>query len=232
MRGPLTIITIITCFLLLEPAVLADPPDGAPLATRTQATQLTTRAIATAQAGDCPAAIRLGLEVRDLDRAYYDQTFSRDPAISACTGARSSPDLPLAAAERRALVFGGGLALSKQGVAQGELRLGWMFHPQLSVFAAIAGGVVSEGGGYKLQELGVRAGSGRGFVDLRAGRLSVPSGCDFDDLCVTRNHFAWSAGLGLELVHRRHFGLELRGDILSTRIDSLFFAGLGFSLYL
>lgn len=252
MRGYLTIVTIIPCFLLLEPAVVADPPDGAQLseprargaeqvATRARAIQLTTRAIATAQAGDCPAAIRLGLEVRDLDRAYYDQAFVRDPAIGACTGGPPSSDPPIAATERQGFVFGAGLAFGgrgsgpafrKRGVAQVELRVGWMVRPQLAMFATVLGAVLlPDGDWYRLVGLGARAGTERLFVDLRAGALSMPAGSDLDNPRVTSSRFGWSAGLGLELVHFPGFGIELRGDVLGTTSDTLFLAGLGFGFY-
>jgi hypothetical protein len=145
---------------------------------------------ATAQAGDCPAAIRLGLEVRDVDRAYYDQTFVRDPAIGGCTGGRPSSEPPIAATERQGFVFGTGLAFGgrgsgpafrKRGIAQVELRVGWMVRPQLAMFATALGAVLlPDGDWYRLVGVGARAGTERLFVDWRAGALSMPSGSDLD----------------------------------------------------
>jgi hypothetical protein len=236
-------VTIVACFIVLEPAVVAAPPDGAALseqraraaeqvATRTRATQLTTRAIAAAQTGDCPAVIGLGPEIRELDREYYDLAFARDPAISACTGARRPSDPPIDEAGRSGPVLGSGVAVSGQGIAHAELRLGWMAHPQLAVFGAIASGVVlTDEGGYHLLALGARAGIDRLFVDLRVARMTTPSGSDLDNPRVTTSRFAWSAGLGLDVVHLSHFGLELTGGFLGTMNDSLFLAGLGFTFY-
>lgn len=245
MRGSLA--TIITCVIALEPAVMAAPPDGELKTTalsepqahateqvdaRARAIQLTRQATAAAQGGDCPVVIRLDPEVRDLDRTYHAQAFARDPAILACTGARPPSGPPIEAAGRRGPVLGTGVAVSGHGIAQAELRLGWMAHPQLAVFAAIASGIVlTDEGGYHLVELGARAGSGRLFVDLRIGQMSMTSGADLDSPRVTTSRFAWSAGLGLDVVHLSHFGLELSGGFLGTTSDTLFLAGLGFTFY-
>jgi hypothetical protein len=240
MRGSL--VTVITCFIALEPVVMADPPDGERKTTalskpqaratwlfdaRARAIQLTTQALSAARGGDCPTVIRLDPEVRDLDRAYHAQAFARDPAINACTGVRS-----IEAAGRLGPVLGSGFAVSGHGIAQAELRGGWMAHPRLAVFGAIAGGVVlSDEGAYRLVELGARTGIQRLFIDLRVGQISMTSGSDFDDPRVTSSQFAWSAGLGLEVVRLPHFGLELTGGFLGTTSEHLFLAGLGVTFH-
>jgi hypothetical protein len=245
MRGSLA--TIITCVIALEPAVMADPPDGErksaalsepqaratePVSARVRAIQLTTQAQDAARGGDCPVVIRLDPEVRDLDRTYHAQAFAPDPAILACTGARPPSGPTTEAAGRSGPVLGSGVAVGGHGIAQAELRLGWMAHPQLAVFAAIASGAaLADEGGYHLVELGARTGIDRLFVDLRVVRMTTPSGSDLDFPRMTTSRVAWSAGLGLDVVHLPHFGLELTGGFLGTTRETLFLAGLGFTFY-
>ena len=236
-----------TCVTALEPAVMADPPDGErkaaassepqaratePVDAHARAIQLTTQAQSAARGGDCPMVTRLDAEVRDLDPAYHAQTFAIDPAIRACTGVRPPSGPATEAARRSGPVLGPGVAVSGHGIAQAEFRLGWRAHPQLAVFAAIASGVVlTDEGGYHLVELGARTGIDRLFVDLRVARMTTTSGGDFDEPRVTTHQLAWSAGLGLDVVHLPHFALELTGGFLGTTSDSLFLAGLGFTFY-
>jgi hypothetical protein len=117
-----------------------------------------------------------------------------------------------------------------EGLMYGDLQVGWMINSHVGVFGSV-GGVVAEEGGAEVKGIGVRLASGPVFADARFAWLSSSNGCEFDDPCTTVTEHAAIVGAGVELIHTRHFGLELRGQVLRDRYGTLGSAGLGLALY-
>lgn len=112
----------------------------------------------------------------------------------------------------------------------GDLQIGWMINSHIGVFGSV-GGIVVEEGGAGLKGIGVRLATGPVFADARFAWLSESSGCEFDDPCTTVTHHAAILGAGVEFIHTRHFGLELRGQLLRDRYGTARSAGLGLAFY-
>ena len=115
----------------------------------------------------------------------------------------------------------------------GDLQLGWTIIPQLSVFVSIGAVVVVEddGGGASLKGVGARLWHVPFYLEARAEAATVSTGCEFDDPCGSRTEWIGAAGAGFELVHTRHFGLELRAEELFQHRDSALVVSLGVGLH-
>jgi len=96
-------------------------------APRAHAIQLTMQAVMAARAGDCGTVRTIEVQVRDLDPEYRRRAFALDPAITPCL----TP--PTVGQDYEGLVVGAAIGLGT-GLT-GDLRLGWMLHPSIAVFA-------------------------------------------------------------------------------------------------
>jgi hypothetical protein len=123
-----------------------------------------------------------------------------------------------------ASVYGG------EGLMYGDLQMGWMINSHIGVFGSF-GGVVAEEGGAGLKGIGVRLANGPVFAEARLDWLSVSSDCDLDGPCMTETAHVADVGVGLEFVHTRHFGLEVRGKVLTNGRGMLGSLGLGLAFY-
>jgi hypothetical protein len=256
MRGPLVILGFLFVLLATGSRSLAQPgavPECAPtvadggavqdrIATRQRLALLTTQLAQAIQSGDCEAVVTLDAQVQDLDPAYHRCAFAGDPAIVDCRQRPRSPR-PLSpprppdrpeSSERGGIFFGAAIGLLAGGMEH-EVRLGWVIQPWISVFAgagflfAVDGG---EGPGVAgLVEGGVRLSLDRLFVEARLGEVSFPVECDFDDPCGDHTEAVRAFSLGVEIVHHRHFGLELHLERLGTRTGSGVVAGVGIGVY-
>jgi hypothetical protein len=124
---------------------------------------------------------------------------------------------------------GGVFVLGSTGMASrglvGDLQAGWTISPRLNVFASIGGIVDGDGVPSRILGLGARRWLDRAFLEARAAVASTPSAaCDVPDSpCVDVTTYLGMAGAGVELIRRRHVGLELRGEVIFGPHDDAFF---------
>lgn len=148
------------------------------------------------------------------------------PTPSACTGSQSP--------ERSSAFLLGSVGIGSMGLLVADLQLGWMIVPQFGVFASLGEIVVvsDDGGALGIKGLGARLWGDRFFFEARAAMATTTTGCEFDDPCVDKTTYLGAAGAGVELIHSRNFGLELRGEMIFDRRDAVFLGTLGLGFYL
>lgn len=112
----------------------------------------------------------------------------------------------------------------------GDLQMGWMINAHIGIFGS-AGGVAGSESGAGLKGIGVRLADGPVFADARLGWLSVSSDCDSHEPCTTETEHVVIVGIGVEFIHTRHFGLEVRGQVLTDGHETLGSGGLGLGFY-
>jgi hypothetical protein len=193
---------------------------------RAHAVQLTMQAVMAARAGDCGTVRTIEVQVRDLDPAYRSRAFAVDPAIAPCL----TP--PTVGNDREGPVVGVGFGLGT-GLT-GDLRLGWMLHPRIAVFATAVGSqsALDAGSDFRLLGIGARLWiAGRIFLDGRVGSARGTH-YDIDDTAMRHTtSVGYLAGLGVELVRSRIFGLELNADFMKGGESLALALGLGVTFY-
>jgi hypothetical protein len=116
----------------------------------------------------------------------------------------------------------------------GELRLGWQFNRYLGVFGSLGRAVAleSEAVGISFTGLGARIWSNAFYVEGQVDWARRTSSCELDEPCVERHQTLGHVGVGGELVRTRHFGLELRGEVIFDGSHKLLFGTFGLGFYL
>jgi hypothetical protein len=167
-------------------------------------------------------------------------TASRAPAAAAAPAIGPPGRMPVAAPIERAataddrdgVFFAGSLGVGL--VVMADLRVGWMIGSRVSVFASLgaAAVLVDDGYGANLIGAGVRLWNGAGFIEGRFAEASWQPECDLDEEPCHDNHERLAIfGIGGELMHRRHVGVELRGDVFTDGRSGLYMLSLGVSVY-
>ena len=133
-------------------------------------------------------------------------------------------------AERNGVFARASLAINPKDAMIGNLQAGWMFGSQVGVFGSI-GAIVVDDGGAAFKGVGVRLSSGAGFAEAQIAWLTNLDDCDSDEPCGHRTTPVAILGAGMEVVHLRHFGLEVRGQIATDGRDVLWFLGFGPGVY-
>lgn len=142
------------------------------------------------------------------------------PRTDAADGPRQGPFLVASIGAGRALFAA-------------DLQLGWTFTPELSAFVSLGGfaAVEDEGGGVTTKGLGARLWHVPFYVEVRAEAATFSTGCEDADPCGSSTEWLWAVGVGAELVHTRHFGLELRAEELLANQDTAFMGSLGLGFH-
>jgi len=164
-------------------------------------------------------------------------------AIVACAAIRSSlataepavvpppPPPDSAQGERSAAVMlGGSFGFGAEALAL-DVRVGVFVHPRVALFGD-AMGIANEAGGDSFLGGGVRVSSDWLLLDARLGQIHRTNSCDFDDPCISKTAVAGVLGIGLEMLHSAHAGLEFRVDLIRAFQHTIIETGLGVSFYL
>jgi hypothetical protein len=165
------------------------------------------------------------------------------PRTSSAPGGKADPtqagSAGLESPERSGLFVLGSLGVASKGLA-GDLYVGWTIRPWLNAFASIGGIVDGDSVPTSIKGLGVRLLRDQAFLELRVAIGSTPTGCEFDAPCIDETTFLGMVGVGMEFIHRRHVGLEIRGQaifgaddpIVHGRRYAAFLVTLGLGLFL
>jgi hypothetical protein len=129
--------------------------------------------------------------------------------------------------ERQGPFVSFGLDVAQQGVAIGDLQLGWMVAPWIGVFVSLDG-VVAEEAAAHLWGAGLRLQSGIAFAEARIMSLSNDGECD--EGCGDRPRIVMFGG-GVELVSSQHVALDVHLHVLTDGRDAVPLAGFGLGFH-
>jgi hypothetical protein len=132
--------------------------------------------------------------------------------------------------ERNGLFIDASLLFGQEAILAGNLQLGWMFGSHLGVFGSL-GGLVGEDLGAGFKAIGMRFSEGSVFAEAQFAWLTPSSDCDSDEPCTSPTAHVAILGAGLEFIHFRHFGMELRGQLITDGRDTVTNLGLGLGMY-
>jgi hypothetical protein len=90
------------------------------------------------------------------------------------------------------------------------------------VFGSL-GVIVADRSDGTLKGAGVRVSDGRLFLEAQLDLYHYTVQCEIDDPCESRARAVRRAAAGFEIIHLRHFGLELRGEAIG--LDRIFVLG-------
>ncbi|HEY0480472.1 MAG TPA: hypothetical protein VGD37_23310 [Kofleriaceae bacterium] len=135
------------------------------------------------------------------------------------------------AADRDGVFLAGSLGVGL--ISMADLRVGWVIGSRVSVFASLGAAalLVEEGGSARIVGGGARLWYGAGFAEARLVEVRESRACDFETVCRDSTAPLAIFGFGGELVHRRHVGVELRGDIITDGHNAQYMLALGVSVY-
>jgi hypothetical protein len=134
--------------------------------------------------------------------------------------------------QRDGLFLAGSVGMG--AVFTADLRLGWVIGSRFGLFASLGKAVVldEEGEVATLTGVGARLWHGGAFLEGGAVGASEATSCEFDESCRDRTVVLGRFGAGGEFVHTAHFGMELRGEVLTDGRDAVYLVALGMTTYL
>lgn len=149
-----------------------------------------------------------------------------DPQATESSGVASAHD---------GMMLGGGIALGLQ--SQVDLRVGWMINPRIAVFGTgLWASSITDDSSRRLIGVGARFWvSDRAFLEGRFGQGVVrddpmPVNVPMEMQTETKGVGAF-AGLGVEILRSKHFGLELHTEALLFAGEGALTGGLGITFY-
>ena len=133
------------------------------------------------------------------------------------------------------MMLGGAIAMGLQSSV--DLRVGWMVNPRVAVFGSgLWAGSITNDSSRRLVGVGARLWiSDRAFLEARFGQGLVRdetmlSNVPMEMRIETKGVGAF-AGLGVEIVHWKHFGLELHTEATLFAGEGAVTGGLGITFY-
>ena len=139
---------------------------------------------------------------------------------------------PSVASVHEGVMLGGAVALGLQGDI--DFRVGWMVNPRVAVFAT---GLWSESittyhSSRRLLGVGARLWiSDRAFLEGRLGQGIVRSPVSPGDVMMETKGVGGFAGVGVEILQWRHFGLEFHAEGIYTAGEDALAGGIGITFY-
>jgi len=140
--------------------------------------------------------------------------------------------LPAVSDDREGVVVGASFGLGT-GVT-GDVRLGWMLHPRIAVFATAVGSTSTHDAGSDFRLLGIGARlwiAGPVFLDGRVGHAQATHHDIEAPAMRYTTGVGYLAGLGVELVGLKTFGLELNAEFMKGGESGALVVGLGVTFY-
>ena len=158
-------------------------------------------------------------------------TVARPGGPNIAGGARVTGPGGASVDERDGLYLSG--SVGGGAVFTADLRLGWVIGSTFGLFASLGKAVVldDEGGVVSLTGVGLRLWHGGVFIEGGAVSASVPHECEFDEPCGDRTSTLARFGVGGEFLHTEHFGMEIRGEMLTDRRDAVYLLAIGMTAY-
>lgn len=142
---------------------------------------------------------------------------------------------PRVASVHDGMMLGGAIALGLQSSV--DLRVGWMVHPRVAVFGTgLWAGSITNDSSRRLVGVGARLWiTDRAFLEGRLGQGLVRDDTILANIPMemhteTRGVGAF-AGLGVEIVRWKHFGLELHTEATLFAGEGALTGGLGITFY-
>ena len=141
---------------------------------------------------------------------------------------------PSTASVHDGMMLGGAIALGLQSSV--DLRVGWMLNPRVAVFGTgLWAGSITNDSSRRLVGVGARLWlTDRAFLEGRLGqglvRAETMPVVPMERPAETKGFGAF-AGLGVEIVHWKHLGLELHTEATLLAGEGALTGGLGITFY-
>ena len=132
--------------------------------------------------------------------------------------------------ERGGPFIDAGMSFGAPGIVGADLQLGWMIDSWVGVFASLGGFLADESAAARVG-LGVRLASGAVFAEAELASLKPDRECDLDEPCGDSDVHVAIVGVGVELLHRRHGGIDLHLQFITDGRTVVPLAGFGLGYY-
>lgn len=138
---------------------------------------------------------------------------------------------PSVASVHDGVMLGGAVALGLQSDI--DFRVGWMVSPRVAVFATgLWSESITDDSSRRLLGMGARLWiSDRAFLEGRLGQGIVRSHVSPGDVMMETKGAGGFAGLGVEILQWRHFGLEFHVEGIYTVGEGALAGGIGITFY-
>jgi hypothetical protein len=202
---------------------------------------VTPRMMSMAIFGDCRASpLRDGTRRDTHDQMRVSGLILGMVVVVASARAEADPEAtesPSVAGGHDSVMLGGAIALGLQSDI--DFRVGWMVNPRVAVFATglWSESITDNDSSRRLLGVGARLWiSDRAFLEGRLGQGIVrshvsPGDVMPGDVMMETKGAGGFAGLGVEVLQQRHFGLEFHFEGIYTAGEGALAGGLGFTFY-